>query len=75
MKLKESINRCTGHHDITEIVKNGVKPLPHNDNVRRPEVKSLLKPLWDKGENAGDQHFLLFPQCFLLYLNRRNCSM
>ena len=21
-----------------------------------------------KGENASDQHFLLFPQCFLLYL-------
>ena len=21
----------------------------------------------EKGENAGNQHFLLFPQCFLLY--------
>ena len=29
--------------------------------------KSLLKTLWGKGENAGNQHFPLFPQCFLLY--------
>ena len=30
-----------------------------------PEKRSLLKTLWEKGENAGNQHFLLFPQCFL----------
>ena len=22
------------------------------------------KTLWEKGENVGNQHFLLFPQCF-----------
>ena len=27
----------------------------------------LLKTLFGKGENAGNQHFLLFPQCFLSY--------
>ena len=25
---------------------------------------------WEKKENAGNQHFLLFPQCFLLFSNR-----
>ena len=23
-----------------------------------------MKTLWEKGENAGNRHFLLFPQCF-----------
>ena len=27
---------------------------------------SVLKDLlWGKGENAGDRHFLIFPQCFM----------
>ena len=25
-----------------------------------------------KGENAGNHHFLLFPQCFLLYLGQKS---
>ena len=29
------------------------------------EVEDFLKILWRKGENAGNQHFLLFPQYFL----------
>ena len=31
------------------------------------------KALWEKGENAGYQHFLLFPQCFqkVFLLQRR----
>ena len=29
---------------------------------------SLLKILLGKGENAGNQHFLLFSQCFLPFL-------
>ena len=30
-----------------------------------PWKRRLLKTLWETGENVGDQHFLLFPQCFL----------
>ena len=26
--------------------------------------------MWGKGENAGNQHFLLFPQCFLTFPNQ-----
>ena len=29
--------------------------------------KEALENIVGKGENAGNQHFLLFPQCFLLY--------
>ena len=30
-------------------------------------LKKDLENTVGKGENAGNQHFLLFPQCFLLY--------
>ena len=36
------------------------------------EQKSLLKKILGKEENAGDQHFLLFPQCFLYYERQLN---
>ena len=29
--------------------------------------KYTLEIILEKGENAGNQHFLLFPQCFLLF--------
>ena len=29
--------------------------------------KKPFENIVQKGENAGDQHFLLFPQCFLLF--------
>ena len=38
------------------------QPFPHNDNFQSPEENIV-----GKGENAGYQYFLLFPQCFLLY--------
>ena len=28
-------------------------------------IKKAFKNIVEKGENAGNQHFLLFPQCFL----------
>ena len=31
--------------------------------------KSFFKSIVGKGENAGNQHFFLFPQCFLLFLS------
>ena len=32
-----------------------------------PVVKKAFENIVGKGENAGNQHFLLFPQCFLLF--------
>ena len=36
----------------------------------RLEKEAFLKTLCEKGENAGNQHFLLFPQCFLPFLKQ-----
>ena len=35
--------------------------LPYKPDFSRPWVKSPLKTLWGKGENAGNQNFLVFP--------------
>ena len=32
-----------------------------------PKNKGMFENFVGKGENAGNQHFLLFPQCFLTY--------
>ena len=38
--------------------------LPHNPTFNDREEEGFLN-IVGKGENAGYQHFLLFPQCFL----------
>ena len=35
--------------------------------------KNLFENIVGKGENAGNQHFLLFPQCFLSFPNHGFC--
>ena len=35
-------------------------------------LRSLLKTLWGKGQNAGNHHFPLFPQCFLPYQKEKS---
>ena len=44
-----------------------VTSLPHNADFERQCRRNLLKTLWEKEKNAGNQHFLLFPQCFLSF--------
>ena len=44
--------------------------IPHNPNFQRPWERELFKNIVGKGENAGNQHFLLFPQCFLPFPNQ-----
>ena len=40
--------------------------LKMENSAKEPRRRSLLKTLWgEKGEDASNQHFLLFPQCFL----------
>ena len=36
----------------------------HNPNFYRPEKKKPFENIMGKDENAGNQHFLFFPQCF-----------
>ena len=47
--------------------------LPHNQDFLTTCRKVALETTAvGNGENAGDQHFLLFPQCFLLIKGRYN---
>ena len=41
-------------------------PITLNHTNKDPKKEALENPV-GKRENAGNQHFLLFPQCFLLY--------
>ena len=34
--------------------------------------KKAFENIVGKGENAGKQHFFLFPQCFLLYKGHKS---
>ena len=48
------------------------RPLPWSLTLNKPWFlcvcsTSLLKTLWEKGEIACNEQFLLFPQCFLLF--------
>ena len=40
--------------------------LPHNPDFKQPQEKRTFENIVGKREDAGDQHFLLFLQCFLL---------
>ena len=39
-------------------------PLPHNLEGEKKHFENIV----GKGENVDNQHFLLFPQCFLLHV-------
>ena len=40
-------------------------PITQNPEFSRPFQEKSFENIMEKGENAGNQHFLLFPQCFL----------
>ena len=46
--------------------------LTSNDHEKKK--KKTLENIVGKGENAGNQHFLLFPQCFLPFLKQSSVS-
>ena len=74
-ELQESMNRYTGPHDITEILlKTALKTVQSAINQPITTLFRLLMTLGEKpfknivGKgDAGNQHFLLFSQCFLPY--------
>ena len=41
--------------------------LPDDTDLQCSWEKKPFENIVGKGENAGNQHFLLFPQCFLSY--------
>ena len=52
---------------ICSLIKIIIITLYHTMMTFGAPEKKLLKTLWRKGVNAGNHHFLLFPQCFLPY--------
>ena len=42
-----------------------INPLPHNPDFQRPPRIKHLENILRKAENAGNQHFLLSPECSL----------
>ena len=40
-----------------------------------PEIGDFFENIVGKGENAGNQHFLLFPQCFLPIQRTKFCRL
>ena len=54
--LRALFHRCYNH-------------LPHNDYYRlMTQRKNAIENVVGKGENASNQHFILFPKCFLYYV-------
>ena len=53
-----------------------MSPLCFNSLPHNPDLTTLGKGPFEnnvgKGENTGDQHFLLFPQCFLPYQSEKS---
>ena len=43
------------------------KPFTTQSRLLTPLKKKAFENIVGKGENAGNQHFLLFPQCFLFF--------
>ena len=48
---------------------NGVYLFPTQSRLLPSLKKNPFENIVGKGENTGNQHFLLFPQCFLLFPN------
>ena len=70
----ESISFCICRNDFKSCqLHNEKRPLNFSETIpgfHCPESKKRKKNsenIVGKGENAGNQHFLLFPQCFLAY--------
>ena len=50
----------------------GVYLFPTQSRLLTTLRSKTFEKIVRKGENSGDHHFLLFPQCFLLYLSQKS---
>ena len=79
------MDRCNGRRDITEILlKTALKTITvnhlqifitlelftNNTDFFMTLIHLTSKNIKGKGENAGNQHFLRFPQCFFSILSQ-----
>ena len=57
------MDRCTGHHDITEVMLKTAL-----NTIQQQLYQTILENILKKGENASDQHFVPFLKCFQMAL-------
>ena len=62
MSFGRGLNLLLPEHFLVILCKKGVNSLPHNFLRKKP-----FENIVGKGENAGNHHFLLIPQYFLLF--------
>ena len=58
---------------MPQVTPGKFNPLQHPVKTFETLRKRPLKNIVEKEENAGTQHFLLFPQCFLPYERQISC--
>ena len=73
-ELRESMDRCTGRRDITEILlKTALNTIQSINQLINPNLKfdengrkviPKGKKHWGKGEFTRYEQYLFFPQCF-----------
>ena len=68
-------SQCFTHLYIFSASKCGIVNVwqwvkPYHTITTSNDLKKPFESIVRKGENAGMQHFLLFPQCFLLFSNQ-----
>ena len=63
---------CISKDNLTRWINQFFHSLPDNLYFKLPWKRSLMKTLWEKGENAGNQHFLLFSQCLIPFPKRNS---
>ena len=67
------LDRTTGYEETSKLTVS-FNSWPHNPDFLTTLRKKTFENIVGKGENAGNQHFLLFPQCFLP-IQRRKSSL
>ena len=63
------LTQWAGEHRLegkSNVITGDINSLPHNPDLLMTLRNRPVGDIVGKGENAGNQHFLLFPQCFLL---------
>ena len=65
LKTLEILQKYYNQHWILEKLSYN-RSITSLTNLRKKPFENIVR----KGENAGNQHFLLFPQCFLLFLTQ-----
>ena len=71
MLVKTGENACSQHSAYFHNVLTLHHTIPTFNNPIYDAIENIVR----KGENDGNQHFLLFPQCFLAFPQKNSISV